>query len=142
MRITLILLLVSNVITAQQIDNRQCGSYTDLPFFNVSFMILIQTIVIKVNSDYLYVVPLSILPIILKAFFDARLGLFTHVLTVLLLGFIVPDSFEFIYLHIIAGIVTILTVSELKQVPIQLKMIPFFGAIFWIRLINEGSAIM
>ena len=56
-------------------------------FFNVSFMILLQTLVIKYNSDYLYVVPLSILPIVLKAFFDARLGLFTHVLTVLLLGF-------------------------------------------------------
>ena len=84
-------------------------------FFNVSFMLLIQTLVVKYNSDYLYVVPLSILPIVLKAFFDARLGLFTHVLTVLLLGFIVPDSFEFIYLHIIAGIVTILTVSELHK---------------------------
>ena len=84
-------------------------------FFNVSLMILIQTLVVKYNTDYLYVVPLSILPIVLKAFFDARLGLFTHVLTVLLLGFIVPDSFEFIYLHIIAGIVTILTVSELYK---------------------------
>lgn len=84
-------------------------------FFNVSFMLLVQTLVVKYNSDYLYVVPLSILPIVLKAFFDARLGLFTHVLTVLLLGFIVPDSFEFIYLHIIAGIVTILTVSELHK---------------------------
>ena len=83
--------------------------------FNVSLMILIQTLVVKYNSDYLYVVPLSILPIVIKAFFDARLGLFTHVLTVLLLGFIVPDSFEFIYLHIIAGIVTILTVSELYK---------------------------
>ena len=80
-------------------------------FLNVFLMILIQTLVIKYNSDYLYVVPLSILPIVLKAFFDARLGLFTHVLTILLLGFIVPNSFEFIYLHIIAGIVTILTVS-------------------------------
>jgi len=84
-------------------------------FFNVSLMILIQTLVVKYNADYLYVVPLSILPIVLKAFFDARLGLFTHVLTVLLLGFIVPDSLEFIYLHIIAGIVTILTVSELYK---------------------------
>jgi hypothetical protein len=84
-------------------------------FFNVALMILLQTLVIKYNSDYLYVVPLSILPIVLKAFFDARLGLFTHVLTVLLLGFIVPNSFEFIYLHIIAGIVTILTVSELYK---------------------------
>ncbi|MEE9407414.1 MAG: HDIG domain-containing metalloprotein [Polaribacter sp.] len=84
-------------------------------FFNVFSMIFIQTLVIKYNSDYLYVVPLSVLPIILKAFFDARLGLFTHVLTVLLLGYIVPNSFEFIYLHIIAGIVTILTVSELYK---------------------------
>ena len=84
-------------------------------FFNIFLMIFVQTMVVKYNSDYLYVVPLSILPIVLKAFFDARLGLFTHVLTVLLLGFIVPNSFEFIYLHIIAGIVTILTVSELYK---------------------------
>ncbi|MFT5959367.1 MAG: membrane-associated HD superfamily phosphohydrolase, partial [Polaribacter sp.] len=67
-------------------------------FFNVFSMIFIQTLVIKYNADYLYVVPLSVLPIILKAFFDARLGLFTHVLTVLLLGYVVPNSFEFIYL--------------------------------------------
>jgi putative nucleotidyltransferase with HDIG domain len=84
-------------------------------FFNVFLMVLIQTLVVKYNSEFLYVVPLSILPIVLKAFFDARLGLFAHVLTVLLLGFIVPDSFEFIYLHIIAGMVTILTVSELHK---------------------------
>ncbi|MFQ3306253.1 MAG: membrane-associated HD superfamily phosphohydrolase, partial [Polaribacter sp.] len=69
-------------------------------FFNVFSMIFIQTLVINYNADYLYVVPLSVLPIILKAFFDARLGLFTHVLTVLLLGYVVPNSFEFIYLHI------------------------------------------
>ena len=84
-------------------------------FFNVFLMVLIQTLVVKYNADYLYMVPLSILPIVLKAFFDARLGLFAHVLTVLLLGFIVPNSFEFIYLHIIAGMVTILTVSDLYK---------------------------
>lgn len=84
-------------------------------FFNIFSIIFIQTMVVKFNSAYLYVVPLSVLPIILKAFFDARLGLFAHVLTVLLLGYIVPNSFEFIYLHIIAGIVTILSVSELYK---------------------------
>ena len=84
-------------------------------FFNVFFFILIQTVVEKNNVDYMYIVPLSILPIILKAFFDARLALLTHVLTVLLLGFIVPDSFEFTYLHIIAGIVTTLSVSHIYK---------------------------
>ena len=50
-----------------------------------------------------------------KSIFDARLGLFAHVLTVLLLGFVVPNSYEYMFLQIIAGIVTILTVSELYK---------------------------
>ncbi|WP_299122660.1 HDIG domain-containing metalloprotein [uncultured Winogradskyella sp.] len=84
-------------------------------FFNIALMILLTTLVINYNSQYIYVVPLCILPLILKAFFDARLGLFAHVLTVLLLGFIVPNSYEYMFLQIIAGIVTILTVSELYK---------------------------
>lgn len=84
-------------------------------FMNIVFMIVLTTLIVKYNSNYVYVVPLCILPLILKAFFDARLGLFAHVLTVLLLGFIVPNSSEYIFLQIIAGIVTILTVSELYK---------------------------
>ena len=114
-------------------------------FFNVFLMVLVQTLVVKYNSDYLYVVPLSILPIVLKAFFDARLGLFTHVLTVLLLGFIVPNSFEFIYLHIIAGIVTILTVSELYKraslfISIGQITLIYMITYFAFSIIKEGNA--
>jgi len=114
-------------------------------FFNVFLMILIQTLIIKYNSDYLYIIPLSILPIVLKAFFDARLGLFTHVLTVLLLGYIVPNSFEFIYLHIIAGIVTILTVSELyKRANLFISVAQITGiymlTYFAFSIIKEGNA--
>ena len=114
-------------------------------FFNVFLMILVQTLVVNFNSEYLYVVPLSILPIVLKAFFDARLGLFTHVLTVLLLGFIVPNSFEFIYLHIIAGIVTILTVSELYKranlfISIGQITLIYMITYFSFSIIKEGNA--
>ncbi|WP_282042808.1 HD family phosphohydrolase [Winogradskyella flava] len=84
-------------------------------FFNIVLMIVLTTLIINYNSQYVYVVPLCILPLVLKAFFDARLGLFAHVLTVLLLGFIVPNSYEYMFLQIIAGIVTILTVSELYK---------------------------
>ena len=84
-------------------------------FFNILLMVFLTTIVIKYNDQLVFVVPLCILPLILKTFFDARLGLFVHVLTVLILGFVVPNSFEYIFLQIIAGIVTILTVSELYK---------------------------
>ncbi|HCY97657.1 MAG TPA: phosphohydrolase [Polaribacter sp.] len=113
--VSLALLMLLLFLKKYRVEIYENNNKVTFIFFNVFSMIFIQTLVINYNSDYLYVVPLSVLPIVLKAFFDARLGLFTHVLTVLLLGYIVPDSFEFIYLHIIAGIVTILTVSELYK---------------------------
>ncbi len=84
-------------------------------FFNILLLVFVTTLVIKYNEALVFVVPLCILPLILKTFFDARLGLFVHVLTVLILGFVVPNSFEYIFLQIITGIVTILTVSELYK---------------------------
>lgn len=138
----LMLLLFLRKYRAEIYDNNNKVTFI---FFNVFSMIFIQTLVVKYNSDYLYVVPLSVLPIVLKAFFDARLGLFTHVLTVLLLGYIVPDSFEFIYLHIIAGIVTILTVSELYKranLFISVAQITFIYMVtyFAFSIIKEGNA--
>ena len=113
-------------------------------FFNILLLVLLVTLVVKYKVDYLYVVPLSILPIVLKAFFDARLGLFTHVLTVLLLGFIVPNSFEFIFLQIIAGIVTILTVSELHRranlfISISKITLIYMITYFAFTIIQEGN---
>lgn len=84
-------------------------------FFNIFLMVFLTTVVLRLHADYVYVVPICILPLILKAFFDPRVGLFVHVLTILLLGFIVPNSFEYMFLQFIAGIVTILTVSELYK---------------------------
>lgn len=84
-------------------------------FFNIFLMVFLTTLVVNFEARYVYIVPLAILPLTLKAFFDSRLGLFTHVVTVLILGFVVPNSYEYMFLQIIAGIVTILTVSELYK---------------------------
>ncbi len=84
-------------------------------FFNVVLMVFVTTLVVQYNEAYIFVVPLCILPLIIKTFFDARLALFVHVLAVLILGFVVPNSYEYIFLQIIAGIVTILTVEQLYK---------------------------
>lgn len=113
-------------------------------FFNVILMVFITTLVVKTDETYVYVVPLCILPLILKNFFDARLGLFVHVLTILILGFVVPNSFEYIFLQTIAGIVTILTVSELyKRANLfisvgQITLIYIIGY-FAFHIIHEGN---
>ena len=113
-------------------------------FVNILLMVLATTLMVKNNESYVYVVPLCILPLILKNFFDARLGLFVHVLTVLILGFVVPNSFEYIFLQIIAGIVTILTASELyKRANLfisvgQITLIYIIGY-FAFHAIHEGN---
>ena len=113
-------------------------------FFNISLLIFITTLVVNYNSKYIYVVPICILPLVFKAFFDARLGLFAHVLTVLLLGFIVPNSYEYMFLQIIAGIVTILTVSELYKranlfISVGQITLIYIIAYFAFFVIHEGS---
>lgn len=84
-------------------------------FFNILLVYFITILVLKTNSSYLFIIPVCILPITIKAFFDARLGLFTHIITVLILGLAVSNSYEYMFLQFIAGIVTILTVSELYK---------------------------
>jgi len=113
-------------------------------FFNILLMVFVTTLMVKYNDAYVFVVPLCILPLILKTFFDARLGLFAHVLTVLILGFVVPNSFEYIFLQTIVGIVTILTVSELyKRANLfisvsQITLIYIIGYLAF-HIIHEGN---
>jgi putative nucleotidyltransferase with HDIG domain len=113
--------------------------------FNVLLMVIMVTFIIRLKPEFLYATPLIILPIIIKTFFDARLGLFIHVLTVLLLGFVVSNSFEFIFLQIIAGIVTILTISNLYKratlfISITQITLVYMIAYFAFHIIQEGTA--
>jgi hypothetical protein len=112
--------------------------------FNITLMIVLTSLAVRYDVAYVYVVPLCILPLILKAFFDARLGLFAHVVAILIIGFIVPDSFEYVFLQIIAGVVTILTVSELhKRVNLFISVGQIVGlyilAYFAFFIIREGD---
>ena len=84
-------------------------------FLIILIFVTISIFVYKFQPFYIYVVPLCSIPLLIRAFFDSRLGLFVHVLTLLVVGFIVPDSFQFLFLHTIAGIITILTPSDLYQ---------------------------
>jgi cyclic-di-AMP phosphodiesterase PgpH len=73
------------------------------------------SIVVKFKPDLIYLVPLCILPIIIRAFFDTRTALFVIIITLIITGYIVPNSFEFVILQLITGIITIISVSKLQN---------------------------
>ena len=85
---------------------------TTFVYFNLLMMVGLGSLVIHYEPQLIYIVPVSIVPIVLKSFFDSRLGLITHILVVLLIGFMAPNPFEYVFIQISAGIVTVLSVSS------------------------------
>ena len=81
----------------------------------IYIFVLATSIVFKHKPDYIYLIPLCILPIIIRAFFDTRTALFVIIITLIITGYIVPNSFEFAILQLITGIVTIISVSKLQN---------------------------
>lgn len=73
----------------------------------------VSALVIKTNSFSIFVIPLAIVPIFIKTFFDSRLALFVHLITIFLVAFLVPNSFEFVFTNFIAGIVAIIGLSKM-----------------------------
>ena len=113
-------------------------------YFNITLIILITTWVVDVNSNYIYIIPLCIIPLLFKAFFDSRIAFFIHSVTIMLLGFIVPNSYEFIFLNIIAGVVTILTSDNIYKranlfIAVTQITLVYILAYFSFYVIHEGN---
>lgn len=110
----------------------------------VTAMLGALSLAIKLQLPNLYYIPYCIVPIIIRILFDTRLALNIHLLVVLIAGFFVPNSFEFAYFEITAGMVSIYSIKNLirrEQFLISALIITFtyFVAFLGISFIREGS---
>ena len=62
-----------------------------------------------------YILPLAIVPIVVRTFFDSRTALFTHLIIVLICSLMVPFPHEFLLLQIIAGMVVTFSLRDLSE---------------------------
>ncbi len=86
-----------------------------LIFFVILMMVGITMGVLLVNQDFLYVVPLCLIPILVRTFFDTKVSLYVFLVTIIIIGFSVPNSFEFVFYQLIAGMMAILSVEHLEK---------------------------
>jgi putative nucleotidyltransferase with HDIG domain len=117
----------------------------------ISFILLVMVLMIVIagttlrfNLISVYLLPFAILPIILKTFFDSRLALFVHIITILLIGFFVPNGFEFVFLNVVAGMVAIISLTDVyrrsKLVVTSASVILAYSVIYLgIALVQEGN---
>jgi len=79
----------------------------------ITIMVSFTTFVMNIKVAYIMAVPICLVPIIVRTFYDTRLALFVHIITIIVLGFLVPNSFEFLFMQLITGIITIISVVHL-----------------------------
>ncbi len=121
-------------------DNRQLS----LLLLVITSMLLALTWAIKLNLPSLYYIPFCIVPIIIRILFDTRLALNLHLLVILIAGFFVSNSFEFVFYQTTAGMVAIYSIKNLirrEQLLISASFIlaAYFVSFVGIALLREGS---
>src|SRR5690606_565346 len=60
-------------------------------------------------------IPFCIAPIVINIFYNSRLALFTHIVIVLIAGFLSSLGFEFTFLQLLAGIVAVLSNIQVRD---------------------------
>lgn len=121
-------------------DNKKVGFI----LLQIILIIFITAVTINRGKEFIYILPICIIPIIIRAFFDTRLALFVHLVTIILIGFLVPNSYEFIFLQFITGILTIISIANLQKrlqfFRTALIVFVSYSTIYTgIRFIEEGS---
>lgn len=63
----------------------------------------------------IYVIPYCVVPIVVRHFFTYRLAFFTHVVVVLIAGFLTAEGHQFLFTQIVAGVVAVLAVADARD---------------------------
>jgi len=96
------------------------------------------------NNNLIYVVPFCALPLLIRSFYDLRLALFVHTISILLVGWLAPDPFHFVFIQLMAGILSVLTIENLYKrsdlfISVGKIAIVYFITFMGISLITKGD---
>ncbi|NLJ43398.1 MAG: HDIG domain-containing protein [Bacteroidales bacterium] len=93
-------------------------SSTHKTFFIILIILLfliLTRIVVHFPGNVIYLIPFAIIPILVRTFYDSRLALFVYLIAIMLAGFIVPNSFEFVFLSYIGGVIVIFSLTNVYR---------------------------
>lgn len=115
-----------------------------LIMFSIVIFFIFAWLVTKNPSMNIYIVPLCILPIILRTFLGSRLAIFIHVITAFLVGFLAPNSFEYVLIQTVAGVFAVIGLNKMYKrghlVVTSANMFLIYAVLFLgFSLLKEGS---
>ena len=84
-------------------------------FMMIVLMVFMAGFASSVRAINIYMVPMAILPILVRIFFDSRTAIFSLMITTLLIGFFAPNSYEYIVLQMVAGVIAVFSLNKLHK---------------------------
>lgn len=84
-------------------------------FLAITLISILASIVTQLPYLNIYIVPVLLIPIIINAFTDPKTALASLVTSSLIMGYIVPNSYEFVFMHISAGCIAIFSLHKLHR---------------------------
>lgn len=142
------MLLLTLFLFIYNIRRKLLNSKRDVTFtlMMMLMMIIFCRIIVTANNFSVYIVPFTALALIIRTFLDARLAIFVNTITALIVGFMVPNGYEFVLLSIPAGSIAVISQNNLQRRDqlILTSVIIFFVYAFTyigISLIQEASLV-
>lgn len=91
--------------------------FSNLLFISLVIVIMIgiTSLIIRATSLNYNIVPYALLPIIIRVFFDSRTALFAHIITTMIISFMVDNAAQFMVLEIAAGMAAVSSLKDMTQ---------------------------
>jgi putative nucleotidyltransferase with HDIG domain len=111
------MLLLTLFLFIYNIRNKVFKSKRDITFtlFMMALMIVFCRLIVSANIYPVYIVPFTALALIIRTFLDARLAIFVNTVAAIIVGFMVPNGYEFILLSIPAGSIAVISQNNLQR---------------------------
>jgi len=84
-------------------------------FLTITLISVLATYISKLPFLDIYIIPIIIIPIIINSFTDSKTALATLIASSLIIGYIVPNSYEFVFMHISAGCIAVYSLNKLHR---------------------------
>lgn len=114
----LILIVIGMMVLYLQTYNRDLfwkkRNFTMI-LFTILAIFLLARLVHSNTSLSMYLLPVCILPIIIRTFLGARMAIFIHLSTMLIISFMAPNSFEFFFLQSVAGVIAVVSLRRMHR---------------------------
>jgi hypothetical protein len=111
------MLLLTLYLFLLNIRRKLMRSKRDITFILVTLGVMVAScsVVIRSGAFDIYVVPFTALALIIRTFLDTRVAIFVNMIAALLVGFMVPNGYEFVLLQITAGSMAVISLNKMQK---------------------------